>query len=70
VFDLLSLQALRFSLKLATTIELKQGLEPNFLKLLRMLQLVLSHTHWQAHQRNIERGVFFLGIFHSHWSIA
>jgi hypothetical protein len=70
VLDLLSLQALRFSLKLATTIELKQGLEPNFLKLLRMLQLVLSHTHWQAHQRNIEHGVFFSGIFHSHWSIA
>jgi hypothetical protein len=40
MFDLLSLQGLRFSLKLATTIELKQGLEPNFLKLLRMLQLV------------------------------
>jgi hypothetical protein len=70
VFDLLSLQGLRFSLKLVTTIELKQGLEPNFLKLLRMLQLVLSHTHWQAHQHNIERGVFFSGIFHSHWSIA
>jgi hypothetical protein len=70
VFALLSLQGLRFSLKLVTIIELKQGLEPNFLKLLRMLQLVLSHTHWQAHQRNIERGVFFSGIFHSLWSIA
>jgi hypothetical protein len=70
VFNLLSLQGLRFSLKLVTTIELKQGLDPNFLKLLRMLQLVLSHTHWQAHQRNIERGVFFSGIFHSHWFIA
>jgi hypothetical protein len=70
VFDLFSLQGLRFSLKLATTIELKQSLEPNFLKLLRLLQLVLSHTHWQAHQRNIERGVFFSGIFHSPWSIA
>jgi hypothetical protein len=38
--------------------------------LLRMLQLVLSHTRWQAHQLNIERGVFSSGIFHSHWSIA
>ena len=37
MFDLLSLQGLRFSLKLATIIELKQGLEPNFLKLLRIL---------------------------------
>jgi len=35
-------------LKSATSIELKQGLELNFLKLLWMLQLVLSHTHWQA----------------------
>ncbi len=70
MFDLLSLQTLRFSLKLATTIELKQGLQPNFLKLLRMLQPVLSNTHWQAQQRNIERGIFFSGISHSHWSIA
>jgi hypothetical protein len=37
VLDLLSLQGLRFLLKPATTIELKQGLELNFLKLLRML---------------------------------
>jgi len=59
VFDLLSLQGLRFLLKLATTIELKQGWAPNLLKLLKMLQLVLSRTHWQAHQRNIERDVFF-----------
>jgi hypothetical protein len=70
VLGLLSLQSLRFLLKSATTIELKQGLEPNFLKLLRMLPLVLSHTHWQAHQLNIERGVFSSGTFHSHWSIA
>jgi hypothetical protein len=70
VLDLLSLQGLRFLLKSATTIELKQGLELNFLNLSRMLQLVLSHTHWQAHQLNIERGVFSSGIFHSHWSIA
>jgi hypothetical protein len=70
VFDLFSLQGLKFSLKLATTIELKQGLEPNFLKLLTMLQLLLSHAHCEAHQRNIDRGVFFSGIFHSHWSIA
>jgi hypothetical protein len=70
VFDLSSQQGLRFLPKLVTTIELKQGLEPNFLKLLRMPQLVLSHTHWQAHQRNIERDVCFSGIFHSHWSIA
>lgn len=27
-------------------------------------------THWQAHQRNIERDMCFSGIFHSHWSIA
>ena len=59
MFDLLSLQGLKFLLKLATTNYLKQGLEPNFLKLLRMLQLVLSRTHWQAHQRNIELDVFF-----------
>ena len=44
----------------------KQGLEPNFLKLLRMLLLVLSHTHWQAHQRDIARGVFFSRVFPSH----
>ena len=70
MLDLLSLQGLRFLLKSATTIELKQGLELNFLNLSRMLQLALSHTHWQAHQLNIERGVFSSGIFHSHWSIA
>lgn len=70
MLGLLSLQGLRFLLKSATTIELKQGFELNFLKLLRMLPLVLSHIHWQAHQLNIERGVFSSGIFHSHWSIA
>jgi hypothetical protein len=41
VFGLFSLQGLRFLLKLPTTIGLMQGLEPNFLKLLRMPQLVL-----------------------------
>ena len=48
MLDLLNLQGLRFLLKSATTIELKQGLELNFLKLFRVLKLVLSHTHWQA----------------------
>lgn len=56
---------MRFLLKLATTIELKQGLEPSFSKLLRMRQLVLLHTHWQAHQRNIERDVCSSGFFPS-----
>jgi hypothetical protein len=70
VFGLFSLQGLRFLLKLPTTIGLRQGLEPNFLKLLRMPQLVLSHTHWQAHQRKIKHDVCFSGIFPSHWSIA
>jgi hypothetical protein len=70
VFSLLSLQGLRFLLKLATTIELKQGLEPSSLKLLRMRQLVRLHTHWQAHQRKVEHAVCFSGIFPSHWSIA
>jgi hypothetical protein len=41
VFGLFSLQGLRFLLKLPTTIGLRQGLEPNFLKLLMMPQLVL-----------------------------
>jgi hypothetical protein len=36
MFGLLSLQGLRFLLKLVTTIELKQGLDPSSLKLLRM----------------------------------
>lgn len=70
MFGLLSLQGLRFLLKLATTIELKQDWAPNLLKLFRKLQLVLSRTHWQAHQRNIERDVFLSGIFPSRWSIA
>ena len=48
MLDFLRLQGLWFLLKSATTIELKQGLELNLLKLLRMLQLVLSHTHSQA----------------------
>jgi hypothetical protein len=59
MIGLLSPQGLRLLPKLATTIELKQGWAPNFLKLLRMLQRVLSRTHWQAHQRNIELDVFF-----------
>jgi hypothetical protein len=70
VFGLLSLQGLRFLLKLATTIELRQGLEPNFLQLLRMPQLARSHTHWLAQKRKIERDVCFSGISPSHWSIA
>ena len=41
MFGLFSLQGFRFLLKLPTTIGLRQGLEPNFLKLLRMPQLVL-----------------------------
>ena len=41
MFGLFSLQGLRFLLKLPTTIGLRQGLEPNFLKLLMMPQLVL-----------------------------
>jgi hypothetical protein len=40
------------------------------LKLLRTPQLVLSHTHWQAHQRKTKHDVCFFGIFPSHWSIA
>ena len=70
MFSLLSLQGLRFLLKLTSTIELKQGLEPNSLMLWRMRQLVLLHTHWQAHQRKMERAVCFSGTFPSHWSIA
>ncbi len=31
---------------------------------------MLWHTHWQAHQRKIERAVCFSGIFPWHWSIA
>lgn len=54
MFDLLSLQGLRFSLKLATTIELKQGLEPNFLKLLRMLQLVPMTANIKLHKTGAE----------------
>jgi hypothetical protein len=61
---------LRLLLKLTSTIELKQALEPSSLMLWRMGQLVLCHTHWQAHQRKIEHAVCFSGIFPSHWSIA
>lgn len=46
------------------------GLEPSFLKLLRMRQLVLLHTHSLAHQHEIERAGCFSGISPSHWSIA
>ena len=42
MFGLFSLQGLRFLLKMPTTIGLRQGLEPNFLKLLMMPQLVLK----------------------------
>ena len=35
-----------------------------------MRQLELLHTHWQAHQRKIERAVCFSEIFPSHLSIA
>ncbi len=66
MFGLLSLHGLRFLLKLATTIDLKQGMEPNFLKLLRTPQLVLLRIHWQAHQRKIELDVCFSGIFSLH----
>ena len=66
MFGLWRLHGLRFLLKMPTTIELKQGLEPSFLKLLRMPWLVLSHTHWQAHQRQIEPDVCFSGIFPLH----
>lgn len=70
MFGLLSLQGLSFLLKLATTTELNQGWEPSFFKPLRMPHLVLLHTHWQAHQRKIERDVCFSGDFPSHLSIA
>jgi hypothetical protein len=56
--------------EVAYYLELRQGLEPDFLKLLRMPQLVPSHTHWQAQQHKIEHDGCFSGIFLSHWSIA
>jgi hypothetical protein len=51
------------------------GLGAKFLEALedaiaRALAYPLGHTHWQAHQRKIERAVCFSGIFPSHWSIA
>jgi hypothetical protein len=70
VFDLLSWQGLRFLLRLPPIVELRQGLEPACLNLSRISQLVLSHTHWQTHQRKTEHDGCFLGIFLSHWSIA
>ena len=57
-------------LKLPTTLASRQGLEPYFLKLLRMPPLVPSHTHWQAHQRKIKHDQCFSEIFPSHRSIA
>ena len=70
MFDLLSLQGLKFLLQLPTIVDLRMHLDPNFLTLLRMPQLVLSHTHWQGHLHKIEHGVYFFGIFPLHWSIA